>query len=39
MKKNFYDFASVKRACIGMSLCCMVAGVQAADNRCIRPTV
>ena len=32
MKKNFYDFASVKRACIGMSLCCMVAGVQAAST-------
>ncbi len=32
MKKSFYDFACVKRLCIGMSLCCMVAGAQAAPT-------
>ncbi|CAK7067571.1 MAG: TonB-dependent receptor P3 [Parabacteroides distasonis] len=32
MKKRFYDFTSVKRLCVGMSLCCMVAGAQAAPT-------
>ncbi len=32
MKKSFYDFTSVKRLCVGMSLCCMVAGAQAAPT-------
>lgn len=29
MKKKTYDFASIKRLCIGLSLCCMVTGAQA----------
>lgn len=30
MKKKTYDFASLKRLCIGLSLCCMVTGAEAA---------
>lgn len=32
MKKSIYDFTSVKRLCVGMSLCCMVSGVHAAPT-------
>ena len=32
MKKKIYDFVSMKRLCVGISLCCMVAGVQAAPT-------
>lgn len=29
MKKNFNDFTTVRRLCVGMTLCCMVAGAYA----------
>lgn len=32
MKKSMNDFISIKRLCVGISLCCMVAGAQAAPT-------
>lgn len=32
MKKRFNDLISMKRLCIGISLCCMVTGGQAAPT-------
>ena len=38
MKKRFYDFASIKQLCFsGISLCCVVAGAQAAPAANILP--
>lgn len=30
MNKRFNDFISIKRLCVGISLCCMITGAQAA---------
>lgn len=35
MKKRFNDLISMKRLCIGVSLCCMVAGAQATPTGSI----